>query len=214
MEQVTAYLNIIHQLLKPLISVGLASAIVLFIAKEVIDAIKSSKGKKNKLDAIKYLLSEEIKLNYWSLKKLFSAYRSLNKIHDGWPDATCRVRQNSFGQYLFETKSTQDSDIWGSDGLPAFTSVRFFELLPQLAELNMPLAQKAQSAYEIIAELEHYRQSFAIMVNNESGNEDFYDDMNVEFVREFATEEQDYFKEIEACYKSLCGKELKEFKLR
>ena|GEM_PF-4678277 len=78
----------------------------------------------------------------------------------------------------------------------------------------MPLAQKVQSAYEIIAELEHYRQSFAIMVNNEAGNEDFYDDMNVEFVRDFATEEQDYFKEIEACYKSLSGKELKEFKLR
>lgn len=214
MDQYLIQLQSLVSIFGNLLPISVIAAIILFITKEIFEFFKKIKANKSKVRAISYLLSEEMKLNHWSLKKLFEGCRTLSYLFEKHPKALFRVRQTRFGTDHFEFKEDSSGSAWSGHTLPVFCLNQFNNLLPSLAELNFKLAKKVQDSYEEILELEHYRRTIIIFVNNEMHEEEVFRDMTKHFISDFAKEEKDYFSSLEKGYKALTGNQLKEFKLR
>jgi len=214
MENVSMIFNSLANDLGKYLPITVIAAIALFIIKEIVDFIKKHKAKKNKIKAISHVISEEIKFNHWSLKKLFEAYKTLADLFEKHPKAIYRVKETRFGSVRFECKEEPSEPVWSGQTLPRFVSDQFNHLLPSLAELDFKTAKRLQITYEEIAELEHYRQTLIMFVSGESHEENVFVEMTKHFISDFAQEENDYFKQIEDGYKALIGKPLKEFRLR
>jgi hypothetical protein len=134
MSHLSDILHNIKMLIEPLISISVLLAIMLFVAKEIVDYFKHKRSENNKKNALSFLICEEIKLNYWALKKLFEAYRDLANLFNKYPCAIYRTSTSRFGVFRFELKETPEEDCWGGYTLPEFQTTRFYNLLPSLAE--------------------------------------------------------------------------------
>lgn len=214
MEEYSAIISSLSISLTSYLPITVIVAIALFLLRQITDIFRKHRARRNKIIAISYLLAEETKLNHWALKKLFEAYKQLAYLFEKHQDALYRVRQSRFGNYSFEYKETTSDSVWSGQSLPIFVSNQFNNLLPSLAELDVKLAKKVQELYEVIAELEHYRQTLVLFVTDELHEEEVFKDLTRNFISDFSQEEKDYFSLVEKGYKAMSGNDLEDFRLR
>ena len=62
------------------LSIGAIVAITLFIIKEVLEAYRKNASKNRKIKALKTILAEEIKLNYWVWKQIESIVKKVKEM--------------------------------------------------------------------------------------------------------------------------------------
>lgn len=188
-------------------------AVLLFIIRELIDKVKRRRQDKNKKKAISYLIGEEIKINYWSLTSLFRAYEQLSQLFEVAPNAIYRVKTTRFNKDIFEYKEEPEDEIWSGHPIPKFINDKYNLLLPSLAELDIELADKLETTYQNIAELEHFRQTLVLFLANEDYEEVFHN-MVKHFIQNFIEEKDEYFEKLNKVYVDLVGEDLTKWRLR
>jgi len=194
--------------------VTVISALLLFLFKEFLEANRRRRSEQNKLKAISFILSEEIKLNYWAFKTLFRTFEELGQLFERYPNAVYNVKETRFREEIYQYKERPEDQVWSGHPLPRFVSDRFNTLLPSLAELDLKLSGFVQDTYQEIAELEHYRQMLVSFLANELHEDETFNDLTKAFIKDFSEEESDYFAKLNKSYRELTGKELKEWRLR
>ena len=68
------------------LSIGAIVAITLFIIKEVLEAYRKNASKNRKIKALKTILAEEIKLNYWVWKQIESIVKKVKEMRNNAKD--------------------------------------------------------------------------------------------------------------------------------
>ncbi len=149
------------------------TAILLFVAKEITEAIRRYKGRARKAQAIRTLLIEEMELNNWSIKTL----RHILTIIESWPEidpgVKFFVRIDASGKLHFRRRES-DGDMGGS-AIPDIHRKHFDKFLPELAEVDKRLFEEARKGYEKLSELEHVRTSLIANLAEEDPDENHLD---------------------------------------
>ena len=134
------------------LSISAIVAIALFLIKEIIEFFRKKHARKRKTGALKVLLSEEIKINYWTWLKI----EDLVTIVKEKPKTT---------QYqIITSASGTERFVWlrpdGGGGGQSFPSVQddvSTKLITEIAELDKNFYSSAISYSKGLAELKHLR---------------------------------------------------------
>jgi hypothetical protein len=132
-------------------SISIFVAVVLFIAKEVIDTIRKYNASLRKKNAIKVLLSEEIELNHWTWLKV----RDLIETVKSEPTTTqFLITSSASGTERFEYIR---EDNGGGQGFPPVYEELINKLIIEIAELDKEFYIAAIDYTKALAELNHLR---------------------------------------------------------
>lgn len=149
------------------------TAIVLFAAKEITEAVRRYKSRARKASAIRTLLIEEMELNNWAIKSLRSILKDIESRPEIDPDVTFCVRTDASGKIHF-----RHHDLYGSGGgspIPDIHRKHFDKFLPDLAEVDKLLFEEARKGYEKLGDLEHVRTSLIANLAEENPDEKHLD---------------------------------------
>lgn len=133
------------------------TAIVLFVAKEITEAIRRHKSRARKASAIRTLLVEEMELNNWSIKSFRHILNDIASRPEVDPDATFFVRTDASGKLHYRYRDSDGGS--GGSPIPDVHRNHFDKFLPELAEVDKLLFEEARKGYEKLSELEHVRTS-------------------------------------------------------
>ena len=137
--------------------VTVVSAIVLFVAKEITEAIRRYKARARKAGAIRTLLIEEMELNNWSMNLLRRILKDIESRPEIDPDVEFFVRADASGKLHFRHRNSDGSS--GGSVIPDIHREYFDKYLLELAEVNKRLFEEARKGYEKLSELAHVRSS-------------------------------------------------------
>lgn len=145
------------------------TAIVLFVAKEITEAVRRYRGRARKAGAIRTLLIEEMELNNWSMKTLRGILKDIESRPEIDPDVEFFVRIDASGKLHFRHRGSDGSS--GGSAIPDIHRKYFDRFLPELAEVDKRLFEKARKGYEKLSELEHVRTSLIANLAEEDPDE-------------------------------------------
>ena len=134
------------------LSIGAIVAITLFIIKEVLEACRKSASKDRKIKALKTILAEEIKLNYWVWKQIESIVKTVKEM----PSETLY-------QIISSTSGTERFEYIRPDGggggifFPEIKDQVFTQLITEIAELDESFYSRSIEYGKGVAELQHLR---------------------------------------------------------
>ena len=134
------------------LSIGAIVAITLFIIKEVLEACRKSASKDRKIKALKTILAEEIKLNYWVWKQIESIVKTVKEM----PSETLY-------QIISSTSGTERFEYIRPDGggggifFPEIKEQVFTQLITEIAELDEDFYSRSIEYGKGVAELQHLR---------------------------------------------------------
>ncbi|MEI6089102.1 MAG: hypothetical protein WCR42_01480 [bacterium] len=196
------------------VSITIIITIILFFIKEIIEGVRRFNARKNKLKAISFLLSEELELNHWAFIKLFDACDTASTLFKDYNKPKISTTRNRFGMENIEFAINEATGTFIGHTLPIFVSKQFLLLSPSLAELDSTKAFALQRTYDDIYDLEYYRQSLILHINNEQPGDPELNEGVKGFIEFIVDKRQYYFNTLENGYKVLTGKPLENFKLR
>jgi hypothetical protein len=145
------------------------TAIVLFVAKEIAEAIRRYKSRARKASAIRTLLIEEMELNNWTIKSLRSILKDIESRPAIDPDVTFLVRTDASGKLHYRHRDSDGSG--GGSSIPDVHRKHFDKFLPELAEVDKLLFEQARKGYEKLSDLEHVRTSLIANLAEEDPDE-------------------------------------------
>lgn len=133
------------------------TAITLFVAKEIAEAIRRRNSRARKASAIRTLLIEEMELNNWAIRSLRSILVDIESRPAGDPDVSFSVRTDATGKLHFRHRDADGRG--GGSPIPDIHRKHFDKFLPELAEVDKWLFEEARKGYEKLGDLEHVRTS-------------------------------------------------------
>lgn len=133
------------------------TAIVLFVAKEVIEGIRRYKSRARKADAIRVLLIEELELNKWTIQSLRSTLKGIAGEMAVDSQSQFYLKRDASGRVHYRCRRS-DGGVGGS-AIPDVHRKHFDAFLPELAEVDKMLFEEARKGYGRIGQLEHVRNS-------------------------------------------------------
>ncbi|WP_254276938.1 hypothetical protein [Halomonas sp. 3H] len=193
--------------------VTVISAILLFILREILEAIKKKRESKRKLFAYKSLLAEELELNLWAQRQLLGIINEIEEQEKDHPDA----------KYTLVIKETGKEYIQGRDGdqfifgcpIPPVQDKYYEVFISNIAELDEKLFDLAQSSYEEVRNMAHVRNGLIEGLLADQNDEPYPHDIRKSGFFHYAKNElPDTFDAMNALYVECTGKQLKNFRLR
>lgn len=176
-----------------LFPITVIAAIALFFTKETIEFYKKGKERKRKISAIKTLISEEIRLNYWAFHQIKYILEFEVKL---MKDPIYKIREKKCGNEMFEITSTSEKGIaWNP--FPKISETIYHKNILYVAEQEPDLYKLALNYHNAITELQHIRNGFYEHIDDSGSNTEFrcpfieqtpeelpdiYESMNVFFI--------------------------------
>ena len=143
--------------LERLAPLTVVTAIVLFVIKEVIEAVRRQQSRARKTGAIRILLIEEMELNNWTIKSLRSTLKAIDDQMESDPEPEFYLRKDASGAVHYRYRTSTGSG--GGSSIPQVHRKHFDAFLPELAEIDKLLFEEARKGYERIGQLEHVQSS-------------------------------------------------------
>jgi len=185
------------------------AAILIFIAKEILDFIKSRKRSKKTKEIVKLLLAYEIELNFWTLKNLFNLLTELNK-YNSLDDLNLSIQKGIETNYSVKVRHINSDSLYGQAIVP-FHTERFERVLFHIGELGEESYNKIQIAYSSLNELNDYRlQTINLFAKNEWID---LPDHTFAVLQSFSNNYDKYYQDLNSAYICLTGKKLTEHRL-
>jgi hypothetical protein len=135
-----------------LLSIGAIVAITLFIIKEGLETYRKSASKKRKIKALKTILAEEIKLNYWVWKQIDSIVKTVKEMP---PKTLYQIISSTSGTERFEYVRPDGGG--GGIFFPEIKHEVFTQLITEVAELDEGFYSRSIEYGKGVAELQHLR---------------------------------------------------------
>ena len=188
------------------------SALIIFIAKELLEFIRKYKSERRKKESERLILEHEIQLYHWAIRTFFRLLKELTEIFNEFPQAEYRLHIAYDGSEHLRLKREPKETIESGQSIPPFVNEQFKRMLPTIAELDKTMFKLLQEAYSKLAELEHFRKT---VVEFLAGGDTMPEDGTREFfIPKLSQEESDYYNPLNKAYQKLTGKPLKYWKLR
>ena len=155
--------------LQKIVPLTVVTAIVLFAAKEIAEAIRRYKSRARKASAIRMLLVEEMELNNWSIKSFRSILKDIESRLELGLDVVFFVRTDASGKLHYRHRDSNGSG--GGSPIPDVHRKHFDKFLPELAEVDKQLFEEARKGYEKLSDLAHVRTSLIANLAEEEPDE-------------------------------------------
>lgn len=189
------------------------AAVVLFVVKEAMEALRRYKADSRKKDALRRLLARECERNHAVLRSLKEACSWLKEADDEDSPFTFRFRVHfTPAGHLRFVRHVGITESEGSFVLRPAQQELMGRLMVEVAALDAPLFDLLEHAYDAVAEMRHLRDSIIDHLSSDA------EDKNEIFLLGFADyalgELEDSYKAIANLYRECTGKELENYKLR
>ncbi|ENM5776229.1 hypothetical protein V4V55_003694 [Vibrio mimicus] len=133
-------------------SISIIVAIVLFVAKEIIDTYRKYNANLRKKNALKVLLSEEIELNHWTWLKVRDLIETVKSVPT---NTQFLITTSTSGSERFEY--VREDGGGGGQGFPPVYEDLINKLIIEIAELDKSFYIVAIDYTKALAELNHLR---------------------------------------------------------
>ncbi|AWF80459.1 hypothetical protein BTJ40_06325 [Microbulbifer sp. A4B17] len=196
-----------------LLPVTVIVAILLFIVKEVLELFKKGRESKRKLFAYMSLISEELELNLWALKRLLKIVTDIENQEEDHPNANYTLLIKESGQEYIH--GYDGDDLIESCSIPIVHDKYYEKFIASIAELDANLFNLAQWSYEEVRNMGHVRTGLIKALLAEENNEPFPHDLRKSGFLDYAKSElADTFTAMNALYKECTGNELQQHRIR
>lgn len=197
-----------------LIPITVASAIGIFIAKEIIEFIRRWRADARKTRGLSRLFTRECETNLWTIRRIRAVCKDIEETHemhretkDEYFNAVFSVSFSKSG-FVAYVRSDSEGKLQSSMSIPSVYKDILTKYMLDAASLDGKFFDAMQSAYASIVELEHIRESLIRHL----------DDDDKHFLEGFCDyalgELQDIESNLSSAYKKWTGKELTEHRLR
>jgi hypothetical protein len=185
-------------------------AIVIFIAKEVLEVSRRSASERRRKEALRALLARECELNHWTIRTLQRIAGGLKDLAEpGTPEAF-RVEFAKSGR-IYACLNNKETGSGFKIAIPTVHRSHLHGSLLDIATLDKTLFMLAEPALSAVAEIEHVREGLMY----HGSTEDEEDRENADGFAEYAVGELDEaYVTIAALYAECTGKELSSVRLR
>jgi len=180
-------------------------AIVLFVAKEILETIKKWNERKRRIRAMKLLFAEELELNHWVWKSMQTLILG---IKGELPGAKFQIKESRSGAERFECIRPGRS-AWGQ-GFPPVQDERYHKLVVDVASMDKEFYSLVSCCYKAIADLKHFRNGIYSYVDDE-GDETEHREGFLSYVESGLPQ---VYKSMNELYKYCTGNELESCRLR
>jgi hypothetical protein len=192
-----------------LLPITVYSAIVLFVLKEIVEAIRRYRAERRKKKAISYLVADEIERNHWTVISLFRIFKEISKSLESSPNAKYELKTTHSGIDRFIL--THPDGGWTGFTIPPVNDKQYKAHLPTIAELDKKLFKTLEETYSELAELEHLRASLIDwLVDDSEMKKMFFKD----FIEYALSHEGDCVEALKVGYKKSTGKNLEGARIR
>ena len=188
-------------------------AIVLFVAREILDSIKKHNAKSRKIKAYKQLVAEELELNYGaylSLKAIFSELEENKKEWDGGSyEAKFKEAENLY------VHVTHDEKLVMASPARKPSMAQHDKILVTIAELDNNFYEKLRCGYLKVIELNHLYDSLIKGLKASEFDEPFPHTITESGFLSYALEEcEKIYSELNELYLFCTNRKLKKSRLR
>lgn len=197
--------------LLPYLPATVVAAVLLFIAKEVIEAVRRYRADARKVQALKALLARECELNLWPIKSLRDIFKNVPKLDDENPEILVTIEQRPSGRAIARIRS-YDGGSGSTRTVPDVHRDLMSKHIFEVAALDRKLFEVFEPAYDSLATLEHVRESLVHIHESEEEAD------NPDLLRGLADYGLGELKKVEAAlgalYLHCTGKNLETHRLR
>ena len=208
-------------------SLSLFITILIFLVTVRLEKNKTIAENKQKLDAVKFFLNEELKLNYWSYKTQVELYETLIRLQDmttplikvepGIEDTVLfkyfdgEETDNKFESDDLDILSEESEILWSCFAVKSFTNTRYESMAYEIAELGLNFARKLENFYSELAEYEFFKNEVISYIKDTT----IFDGINRAFVRDLLKDDMPYLlKRMNGMSELLTGHSLQKHRLR
>jgi hypothetical protein len=185
-------------------------AILLFVAREVLEFRRRKASDKRKVSALKTVLARECELNHTTISSLIDIFTSVDTIDNPNPDTRVTIERTPSGRPYarIESKSAGGSQL----GIPEVHKEIMAKVLLEVASADRELFETMEPAYDGLAEVEHVRQ---MLVNIDDAPQAIGPTGFLEGLAGYALRElPKTLASSKSLYLHCTGKELTKFRLR
>lgn len=133
------------------------TAVILFVAREVIEGVRRYRSRARKAKAIRILLVEELELNKWAIQSLRNILKGIASEMEFDPKSEFHLKRDASGGVHYRCRRSDGGG--GGSAIPDIHRKHYDAFLPDLAEVDKVLFEEARKGYEGIGQLEHVRNS-------------------------------------------------------
>ncbi|ASM11598.1 hypothetical protein BVG93_06460 [Serratia marcescens] len=182
-------------------------AIILFIVKEVVEAVKKYRANKRKLIAMKNIISRECERNLWTIKSLKRVLDKINSLYkEGNEVDVSFVMHDPSCYFIYSNEKVLE----GGKITEVHMDVMEKNLM-EAAVLSKPLYEKLEKACDYLLELEHVRDSF---LNIKKSSEEYKLPLLTSLPKYGLAQLSNIEQSLNDLYKYCTGNELKNARLR
>lgn len=188
-------------------------AIVLFVAREILDSIKKRKTELRKIKAYKQLISEELELNYGAYLSLLGIFSELEKRKDEWEGGIYEAKFKEAGNLYVHV--THDDRLVMASLARKPSMVQHDKILVNIAELDINFYEKLRCGYLHVVELNHLYDSLIKGLKANEFDEPFPHTITESgFLGYALTECERIYSELNDLYLFCTGRKLEKSRLR
>lgn len=209
-------------------TVSIVITIIIFLLTVYFNKKTEQKRFSQKLTAVKFLLNEELKLNYWAYKKHFDMYKILSELLNHpetsrftieyGKDGTCYFKYIDFSDdntaYSNYDEILINNASWNCFVIPDYTKETYEKLALETASLDINLSKELEGFYSELADFEHYKDEVIKFITKEYPFGSEIDPLTEAFIHDLPDDMKDFYESMNKLSFALTAHELREFKLR
>lgn len=132
-------------------------ALVLFVAREVLETIKKRKAEARKISAYKQLITDELELNHGAYLSLKNIFTELEENKEKWDGGTYEAKFKETGN-LYVHVTYENRLVMATPAIKPSWS-QHDKVLVSIAEIDNQFYEKLRSGYSKVIELNHLYNS-------------------------------------------------------
>lgn len=146
-----------------------ATAVILFVARELIESVRRYRSRARKAEAIRTLLVEELELNKWAIGSLKNILKEIASEMEFDSESKFLLKRDASGGVHYRCRRSDGGG--GGSAIPDVHRKHYDAFLPDLAEVDRVLFEEARKGYEGIGQLEHVRNSLVAYLAEDEPDE-------------------------------------------
>lgn len=212
-EAVQAYVQKLASGEADLLPIPVFMALVLFVAREILDTIKKRKADLRKIRAYKQLIAEELELNYGAYLSLKAIFSELEEKKEDWSGGIYEAKFKEAGS-LYVHVTHNDRLVMVSPARKP-SMVQHDKILVNVAELDINFYEKLRCGYLKVIELNHLYDSLIKGLKASDFNEPFPHTITKSGFLGYALNEcERIYNELNDLYLFCTGRRLEKSRLR
>jgi hypothetical protein len=197
-------------IIQNILPVTVVAAILLFIAREIIDLIKRKKSDRRKIYAAKSLIARECELNHWTINSLRNIINTIKEERNNSTVYFAILRRNN-GELLLRAREEGEDHYKYGSAFPIVHSEQFKRFLYESASIDKNIFNLLLNYQSSISGLSHIREQLIYFIEPEDEADKIWLDGFLDYAERELSE---IFEETEKVYRLCANKDLEDHRLR